>query len=83
MMNRTAALTLPLAAMLGLAACSQAEEKTYEADATDQSGGELIVTDENPDAVPVDTPDTAMKPVPDVEAAQPGAMPSAETTPDE
>ena len=62
MMNRTAALALPLAAMLGLAACSQADEKTYEADATDQSGGELIVTDE---------------------AAQPDAMPEAETTPDE
>ena len=79
MMNRTAALALPLAAMLGLAACSQADEKTYEADATDQSGGELIVTDEDP----VDTPDTAMTPAPTDEAAQPDAMPEAETTPDE
>lgn len=83
MMYRTAALALPLAAMLGLAACSQADEKTYEADATDQSGGELIVADEDPAAVPVDTPDTAMTPAPTDEAAQPAAMPEAETTPDE
>ena len=82
MMNRTAALALPLAAMLGLAACSQADEKTYEADAVDQSGGELIVNDEDPNAVPVDTPDTAMTPVP-TEEADTSAMPSAETTPDE
>tara|TARA_B100000749_G_scaffold98531_1_gene75116 strand:- start:798 stop:1049 length:252 start_codon:yes stop_codon:yes gene_type:complete len=83
MMKRTAVIALPLAAMLGLAACSQAkEDKTYEADAVDQSGGELIVTDEDPNAVPVDTPDTAMTPVP-TEEASPSAMPSAETTPDE
>ena len=83
MRKRTALIALPLAAMLGLAACSQADEdKTYEADAVDQSGGELIVTDEDPDAVPVDTPDTAMTPAPTEEADTSG-MPSAETTPDE
>ena len=83
MMNRTAALALPLAVMLGLAACSQGDEKTYEADATDQSGGELIVVDEDANAVPVETPETAMTPVPTEETAQPAATPSAETTPDE
>lgn len=83
MMPRSVALALPLAAMLGLAACSQGDEKAYEADAADQSGGELIVTDEDANAVPVDTPDTAMTPVPPEEAPQPDAMPSAETTPDE
>lgn len=83
MMKRTAVIALPLAAMLGLAACSQADEdKNYEADAVDQSGGELIVTDEDPNAVPVDTPDTPMTPVPTDEASQ-SAMPGSETTPDE
>ena len=72
MTKRTALIALPLAAMLGLAACSQADEdKTYEADAVDQSGGE-----------PVDTPDTAMTPAP-TEEADGSAMSSAETTPDE
>ncbi|QZD91388.1 hypothetical protein K3162_07325 [Qipengyuania xiapuensis] len=57
---------LPLGAALALAACGgEAEEPTYEADAEDMSGGELIVTEEDPDAVPVDTPDTPMTPVPE------------------
>ncbi|MBY6127559.1 hypothetical protein KUW15_02400 [Qipengyuania aquimaris] len=62
---------LPLGAALALAACGgEAEEPTYEADAEDMSGGELIVTEEDPDAVPVDTPDTPMTPVPE-EGAEP------------
>ena len=57
---------LPLGAALALASCGgEAEEPTYEADAEDMSGGELIVTEEDPDAVPVDTPDTPMTPVPE------------------
>lgn len=54
---------MPLAAALMLAACGEADEPEYEADATDVSGGELIVTDETP-AVPVDLPDTPMTNVP-------------------
>ena len=57
---------LQLGAALALAACGvEAEEPTYEAYAEDMSGGELIVTEEDPDAVPVDTPDTPMTPVPE------------------
>ncbi len=58
-------LALPLCAALALAACGQDQEATYEADATDLGGGELIVTEEDPEAVPVDTPDTPMTSVPD------------------
>lgn len=50
---------------LTLAACGGAEEETtYEADVTDVSGGELIVTEETPGAVPVTLPETPMTPVP-------------------
>ena len=67
---RHAALTLTLAASFGLAACGgEPEETTYEADATDVGGGELIVTEEDPAAVPVDTPDTPMTNVPAEDAA--------------
>ena len=56
----------PALAALALAACGAAEEEevVYEADVEDVSGGELIVSEEDPDAVPVDTPDTPMTPVP-------------------
>jgi len=37
---------------------------TYAVDATDESGGELIVTEPAPGAVEVDTPDTPMTNVP-------------------
>ena len=79
---RFAPAAITLTAALCLAACGEPEETTYEVDAVDQSGGELIVTDEDPDAVPVDTPDTAMTPAP-TEEADGSAMSSAETTPDE
>lgn len=66
MITRFAATALPLTAALALAACGgQPEETTYEADAEDVSGGELIVTEQDPDAVPVDTPDTPMTNVPE------------------
>ncbi|MCB2089280.1 MAG: hypothetical protein H6918_00345 [Sphingomonadaceae bacterium] len=62
--RKTALVALPLAGALALTACSQqAEEPTYEADATDESGGELIVSDVDPAAVPVDVPETEMTPV--------------------
>lgn len=57
-----AALVLPLA----LAACGGQEEETeFATDTVDQSGGELIVSEQDPNAVPVDTPDTPMTPVPE------------------
>ena len=48
-------------AALALPACGETEEETtYEADAVDLSGGELQVADPDPDAVPVDLPETEM-----------------------
>lgn len=63
-----ALLTLGSATLL--AACGAPEEKTYEADATDESGGELIVSDVDPEAVPVDTPDTEMVNVPEEDGTE-------------
>lgn len=69
---------VPFAA-LALAACGGSEtEPTYEADATDQSGGDLIVTDESETGVPVDLPDTPMTPAPAEESAAPTETPAAE-----
>ncbi len=66
MNSRLVAATLPLAAAFALAACgAEPEETAYEVDATDEGGGELIVTQPDPDAVPVDTPDTPMTNVPE------------------
>lgn len=69
-MKKNAYLALPLGAALALAACGQEQETTYEADATDLGGGELIVTEEDPDAVPVDTPDTPMTNAPEETSAE-------------
>lgn len=69
---------LPLAAALALAACGAKEETTYEADAEDVGGGELIVTEQDPDAVPVDTPDTPMTNAPAEGAAAEDAVPAPE-----
>ncbi|MET1757073.1 hypothetical protein ABVV53_16655 [Novosphingobium sp. RD2P27] len=57
-------LLFAAAAALPLAACGGQEETTYEADATDVSGGELIVTEATSPGVPVDVPDTPMTNVP-------------------
>ena len=66
MNSRLVAAALPLAAAFALAACgAEPEEPTYEVDVTDEGGGELIVTQPDPDAVPVDTPDTPMTNVPE------------------
>lgn len=61
---RFAAAALSLTAALALAACGEAEETTYEVDATDESGGELIVADEDAEGVEVDVPETEMTNVP-------------------
>lgn len=69
-------ITLAMVASLALAACNQAqEEKTYEAAVEDESGGELIVRDVDPDEVPVDIPDVEMTNVP---AAEEGQEPETE-----
>ena len=61
---------LPLAAALALAACGGEEaEPTYEAGVTDESGGELIVTDPDAPAIEdVELPETEMTSVPPGEA---------------
>ncbi len=69
---------LPVAA-LALASCSQ--EPTYEADAVDQSGGELIVTTPTPSAVPVEEPTTPMTMGPEG-AATPMGTPIATAMPE-
>ena len=71
MTTRLANFALPLAAALALAACAEAEDTTYEVDATDEGGGELIVTEQQPEAVEVDTPDTPMTNVPEEDAEVP------------
>ncbi len=74
--QRGARLTLAVGAALAVAACNQAqEEKAYEADVVDESGGELIVTQPDPDAVPVDLPETEMTNVP---ASDEGGAPSGD-----
>ncbi len=63
-------LAVPALAALALAACGAEEEKTYEADVTDESGGEIIVTDVDPAAVDVELPETEMTNVPVEEATE-------------
>lgn len=70
----TAKFAVPALAALALAACGAQEEKSYEVDATDESGGDLIVSEVDPEAVPVDTPDTEMTPVAPEAGMEEGAM---------
>ena len=72
-----AALAIPLA----LAACGKSSEPTYEADATDESGGQLIVQDADSAAVPVNLPETPMTPVPAEGSPTPAPSPSASASP--
>lgn len=59
------ALVLVLLWQLGVFGAEQEEpEPTYEAGVTDTSGGDLIVSDPDANAVPVDVPDTPMTNVP-------------------
>jgi len=63
---KSARALVPALAALALVACTAEEEApTYEADAEDLSGGELIVNPEDPAAVDVDLPETEMTPVPE------------------
>jgi ABC-type glycerol-3-phosphate transport system substrate-binding protein len=66
---------LASAALLGVAACGGEEAPAeYEADVTDESGGELVVEDADAeaDAVDVTLPETEMTSVPpeDAQAAE-------------
>lgn len=70
--RRDSGLTLALVASLAVAACNQAQERKYEAGAEDRSGGELIVSQEDPDAVPVELPETEMTSVPAAEGESAG-----------
>lgn len=67
---RFARALFPLLGAAALVACEKPEDTTYEADATDQGGGDLIVTEETP-AVDVDLPETPMTPVPAEDASAP------------
>ncbi|PEQ14109.1 hypothetical protein B2G71_00335 [Novosphingobium sp. PC22D] len=67
--RRAAGALVLTAGLAGLAACGGSEEKGYEADVVDQSGGDIIVNDVNPSDVPVDLPDTPMTNVPPEEGA--------------
>ena len=66
-LRKSATAALAGAFALSLAAC-QAEEPTYEADAEDMSGGDLVVVPED-EGVAVDLPETPMTPVAEGEAA--------------
>jgi hypothetical protein len=69
MTMRSMLFAAPLAA-LALAACAEEEEKTYEVDATDESGGDLIVRDVEEGEVPVDVPEVEMTNVPPEETGE-------------
>lgn len=62
----TARAFIPLAALglLGLSACAEEKERTFETRTEDKSGGEFIVSDANREGVEVELPTTAMTPVP-------------------
>lgn len=64
-----AAGAIVLAGALALGACGKKEEPSYTADATDESGGQLQVTDQSSEGVPVNVPETAMTPAPDAAAS--------------
>ncbi|MEL7729671.1 hypothetical protein AAG612_09050 [Citromicrobium bathyomarinum] len=80
---RSISAAVAILAALSLAACNaESEDTTYEVDATDESGGELIVADEEANSVPVDVPETEMTNVPPEEMAQGDAEEEA-AAPDE
>lgn len=58
--NTLEAMALVVGGALCLAACAPEQPTEYETDTIDKSGGELIVEEENPDAVEVELPETEM-----------------------
>ncbi|MDE8654580.1 hypothetical protein [Novosphingobium album (ex Liu et al. 2023)] len=72
-LNTTPKLLLAAAGVIALAGCGSKSEPTYAVDATDASGGELIVTDPSEPGVDVNLPKTPMTNVPPATAsAAPG-----------
>ena len=71
-------MAVPVCAALALASCGQAEEeeRTLDTSAEDLGGGDFIVSEEDPDAVPVDTPDVPMTPVPQGEQGETAVEPA-------
>ncbi|MBT2134825.1 hypothetical protein KK137_10805 [Croceibacterium sp. LX-88] len=83
-LSSVAKFLFPLAATCALAACGQDKtERTFTTDTQDKSGGELIVTEQDPNAVQVNTPDTPMTNVPPGETPSPTgtASPMATASP--
>lgn len=73
---------LPCAAALALGACGQDDSPpTDEVGVSDESGGELIVSTPDPNAVPVTVPDTPMTPVPGETAAPTATVTTPLATP--
>ena len=69
-MRKPVILTASLVAALALAGCQAEETETsLEVDATDMSGGELIATPADEEAVAVDLPETPMTPEPEAAAS--------------
>lgn len=64
---------LVAAGALGLAGCQPEQAPSYETDVVDESGGELIVEEADPDAVDVTVPETEMTNVPTESAADEAA----------
>lgn len=73
-----AALVIVIAAIWFLVGRQEPEKTELKVDATDVSGGELIVTEPTPGEVPVTVPDTPMTNVPPSDPASPTASPSAQ-----
>lgn len=72
-----AVLVIVIAAIWFLVGRQEPEKTELKVDATDVSGGELIVTEPTPGEVPVNVPDTPMTNVPPSGSASPTASPSA------
>ena len=69
--NTSLKALLVAAAAFGLAACGEKAKEEYKTDVTDESGGELVVEEPDPDAVDVELPETPMTNVPPAEDAAP------------
>ena len=68
-----ALVVVAVIAWMLLTRAGDSEETAYEAGATDESGGELIVSDPEETGVPVDLPESEMTNVP---AEQPAGEPA-------
>lgn len=73
-----AVLVIAVVAWLMISRSGEREEPTYEAGVTDESGGELIVTDPDETGVPIELPETPMTNVPAGQAGSEAAPPPAE-----